>query len=139
MAVLKLHDVKDYTITVGPYLLSGFGESEAVSIEYDENLFETQSGVDGEITRAKKHVNTAMVTIKLMQNSNSCKDLFGLAVVDNAANIAPYPVSVINVKTGVSYVAAQAWLEKWPNETAAGEIQELEWGFKCADLVITRA
>lgn len=140
MATVYNHNVKDFVITVGPYTLDGFGESDSFSVEYDNEIFTTKSGIDGQITRSKNNAyNLASVTIKLMQNSKSNAQLFGLATLDSNTEVVAYPISIINVKTGTSYICDKCWLEKWPSETASQEVGELEWMFKCADLKTLRA
>jgi hypothetical protein len=73
-----------------------------------------------------------------MQNAKANADLYALGVLDGNSELTPFPISIINVKTGTSYICDKSWLEKWPDETGSQEVGELEWMFKCADLKTIR-
>ncbi len=140
MATVYNHNCKDFIITAGPYVLSGFGESDSFTVAYDNEIFTTKSGIDGQITRSKNNsANMAVVTVKLMQNAKANAELYTLAEFDANTQLLPFPLSIINTKTGTSYICDKCWIEKWPDETASQEVGELEWMIKCADLKTVRS
>ena len=138
--MVQTWNAKDFIITVGPYILDGFGESDTVSIAYTNEIFTKKSGVDGKVTRSKNNASEmAEVTVKLMQNSKARAKLESLIILDRNTDLWTYPISILNPKLGITYIGAQAWLEKDPDETVAQEVGEVEYMFAVEELKRTIA
>lgn len=134
--MVQTWNAKDFIITVGPYILDGFGESDTVSIAYTNEIFTKKSGVDGKVTRSKNNASEmAEVTVKLMQNSKSRAKIETLILFDRNTDIWTFPISIQNPKLGIEYIGATAWLEKDPDETVAQEVGEVEYMFAVEQLI----
>lgn len=133
--MVQTWNAKDFIITVGPYILDGFGESDTVSVSYVNERFTKKSGVDGKVTRSKNNASDlAEVTVKLMQNSKSRAKVESLVLLDALTSLGTFPISVINPKLGINYVGATSWLEKDPDDTIAQEVGEVEYMFAVEEL-----
>ncbi len=123
-----VYDLDQMTIALGPILLDGFQEGEAVTIETPET-FTMKVGADGKVSRSKTLNLSAIVTITLMQTS-ACNDLLGaLHLLDrNAANGAGIVPLYIRDRGGRSvYTGAQAWIAKAPDLTFGNEASPRAW------------
>ena len=52
---IDTYNLKDIAITVGGIPLSGFGENDAVTIDYGEEIWSLTVGCDGEMARSKNN------------------------------------------------------------------------------------
>lgn len=136
MSLKNTHDIKDFAISFGGQLLSGFGEDAAVSIEYQNQRYETTFGVDGEATRMRSNADLyAIVTITLRNSSNSNNKMNLLAELDRAQNFNTTFLTIYHAKGGEKYVCEQAYVQKQPDAEISGGPSDREWIIECPRLV----
>ncbi len=129
-------NAKDWVLTIGPYTVDGFGESDMVRLSYVNDRFTKKSGVDGKVTRSRNNAsNLAEVTFVFMQNSKARANIEKLITIDGLTNMGVVPISLLNPKSGIKYVGAEAWLEKDPEEAMALEVGEVEYMFAVEKLI----
>lgn len=129
------YDLDMMTIALGPILMDGFQEGEAVTIETPET-FTMKVGADGKVTRSKTLNLSAIVTINLMQSSASNDLLGALHLLDrNAHNGAGISPLYIRDRSGRAvYTAAQAWIAKAPDVSFGNEPAPRAWVIHCSRL-----
>jgi hypothetical protein len=124
MGTFKTYDPKDITVTVDGTLLSGFASDAKVSIEFDNEFFTTQVGIDGDdVIRSKNNNRTATATITLMQTSTSRDFLLGKLLKDEKDNSGNFAISINGGPDGESYSSEFAFIQKVPSaawETESG-------------------
>lgn len=136
MAQTQTWNAKDCVITIGPYTMDGFGESDQVRISYVNERFTKKSGVDGKVTRSKNNASQlAEVTLVLMQNSKARANLEKQLLLEGVTNLIVSSISIINVNAGIKYIGAESWLEKEPEETLGLEVGEIEYMFAVEKLI----
>jgi len=125
---LTIYDLDQVTVALGPILIDGFQEGEAVTIETPDT-FTMKVGADGKVTRSKTLNLSAIVTITVMQSSAAMDLLGALHLLDrNAPNGAGVVPLYIRDRSGRSvYTGAQAWIAKAPDITFGNEATPRAW------------
>lgn len=132
----KIHDLAQVTLTIGGYVLSGYGEGGAVKVEPVSAAAESSIGADGQVTYSRTNDARAKVTITVRQNSVAHKHLHTLMQAQLAAPVlAALPFLLINAQTGERINSAYfVFLERPAIEQAQGVtdrvyVGELPYGF----------
>jgi hypothetical protein len=123
-------------VTVGPVLVSGLSDSDAITVKRNEELYTTKVGIDGSVARIRNANKTGTIEIKLLQTSKANDELSELFYVDNF-NDDGSPVLPISVTDGSGRTlcsTGQAWLKAVPEISFGKEVGERVWAFECADL-----
>ena len=132
---LKTYDPRQFDVIVAGRLMDGFGATSKVTIEPESAGFEDAVGVDGKVTRSRKHDRRATMTITLMQTSESNEILAALYEADRDApnGEGVFSVRVVD-KAGTSvFTGSKAWIMQDPNVELADTATEREWQIRIAD------
>ncbi len=122
MGQFKTYDPKDVTVTVDGVLLSGFAPDSKVSIEFDNEFYTTQVGIDGDdVIRSKNNNRTATATITLMQYSTSRDYLLTKLLKDEKDNSGTFAISINGGPSGESYSSEFAYIQKAPGASFEAE------------------
>lgn len=110
---------------------SGRGDDEFVAITQPEDTFTEKAGVDGEVTRSENRGASKIrrITLTLMRTSRGNAALSVIHNLDlktpGGAGIAPL---MIRDRQGASlFVAAEAWIVKFPDDVYAKEAGTVQW------------
>jgi hypothetical protein len=126
MAV-KTYDPKEVTVTYGGYDLNGFSDGTKVTVEFNEDAWTLQVGVDGEGTRSKSNNRSGRVTIQLMQSSDSNEIMTGISELDRLSNAGALPLMVKDSSGTSIHTAETAWIVKSPMSEYGVEAGPREW------------
>jgi len=112
MANLKTYNLKNVSLIVGIYAISGYGEDGAIDIEWGADLGDSVVGLDGEVVFSPSNDPRAIMTVKVIQTSRAYRDLGSLVVAQKAAMESGLPlpgvvVTMIDPRTGDEIHAAQ--------------------------------
>lgn len=111
--------------------IQGFGEGDdVVNITFDTDQFSDMAGAKGDVTRTQTNDNRATVTIKLLQTSQSYKELIALYNVDKLSGAGILPLTVINKETGETFVGNNAWIIKLPDIVRGQNANVVEFTFR---------
>lgn len=125
-------------VTVGPVLISGFSDGDAITVKRAEGLYTSKVGIDGGVARVRNANKSGSIEIKLLQTSKVNNELSDLFYVDNfnedGSPVLPISVTDGNGRTLCS--AGHAWLKSVPDVTFGKELTDRMWSFECADLKI---
>ena len=132
---LKTYSADEVAVIFGGLdLNSGAGPDEFLSIEYDEDDFSLQIGVDGEGARSKTNNRSATITVTLMQTSNINAALSAANSADrNTPGGIVHPLlitlltSLVAGATTDKFVAVTAWIQKSPTRAYGRETGTREW------------
>ena len=138
---LKTHSLKDWVITLGPNILSGFSEDDALSVEFPNDMFDAVEGADGnDHTRAyNPNWKRANVTITLQDSSASNAALQAAILLDGLTQVAVLPFAAKNTKTGQGYIGKDAYFQKQPDATVSRTSQTREWQLIVPELLPNEA
>lgn len=115
MGVLQgTHDLKRVVLIVGTRRITGFGETDAVTIVTDENRYNKKVGADGQTTRSRTNNDADSVTITVHQtNIEAIKYLDSIAKLPSPLDVVP--ISITSLNTLEKYASPQCWLQKDPD------------------------
>lgn len=133
---VKTYNPKEVTVSFGGNVLTGYAEGTAVTVEYNEDAWTLQVGVDGEGTRSKSNNRSGRVTLSLMQSSLSNAILTAIAEADRLSNSGALPLLVKdNSSRGSQHMAETAWIVRVPSAEYAIEAGPREWVFETDTMV----
>jgi hypothetical protein len=112
----------------------GFGEGDALTVEYDADLFTDKCGAGGSVVRGQLQDNRATIKIKLMQTSPAITAIEGLLRSDQLTGKGAFPVSLVDLNSGTTHASPTSWMKKRPNRTFGTDPSELEYEIRCANL-----
>jgi len=112
---LKTYDLKRVTCFVNVNLLSGYGESGAISAEWVEDIGEITTGADGEQVFSRSNNRGMRVSITLMETSRSYRDLYTELVAQGILNQVPIGIfSLLDLINGDSITSEYFVFTKRP-------------------------
>ena len=136
MADFKNFTFKNVNVIAGVLELEGFGEGDDVlTIETDADQFTKIVGAKGDVTRVQSSDNSVTITIKLLQTSNSNKELNTLFLADKQTGAAVFPMIITDLESGEVYSVPNAWIMKQPTITRGQGVNTVDWIFQGDNLV----
>lgn len=129
------YNLRDVKCIYGGALLSGYGDGDAIRIEYNADLFTLQVGADGEAARSKSNNRSARITIRCMVGSAANAILQAALTADQAANAGAAPLSIFDPATLTNHTARGAWVTRPPTKVYAADAQALEWVLETDELI----
>ena len=131
MPEFKTFSFTNVNVIFGILELQGFADGDdVVTIEYETDQFNDLAGAKGDVVRSQTNDNRCTVTIKLLQNSGSNKELTVIYNVDKELGTGVNPLVVEDKETGETYVINNAWIRKYPNIVRGQNINTMEWVFR---------
>lgn len=128
-------DPSQFTMIVGGLPISGFPDGVFINIEYDEDHFNKESGIDL-TTRVATGNYDASITITLQQTSASNDILSSFAELDRRGVGGVVPVLFRDSGGRTTMASDTAWVRRTPAAAfASGEGQNREWVLDVVDLV----
>lgn len=117
-------------ISVAGVQITGFGDSDMVTISLDEDKFTKYVSVDGEVSRSFNVADTGRFVFTLNQTSQANAVLSGLLtadVFDNTGNLT-FPVAIRDQNSeGTFYLGTDCWVSAMPESAFGKEIGTREW------------
>jgi hypothetical protein len=139
--MVRTYDSKQIALIVGGIPIGGFGPDTMVKALRSSDTFAKKVGVDGVVTRSHLHDRSGEITFTLDQSSPSNDVLSALAKVDEESNGGIVPVLIkdalpVSGSIGSTFVAAKAWIRKWPDAEYGKEATNREWVLDVDDFEI---
>jgi hypothetical protein len=129
---------KNVNVIFGILEIKGFYEGDdVVDIEFDADQFNDVAGAKGDVVRAQTNDNRATVTVKLLQTSESNKDLTTVYNADRELGTGVAPLIIQDKETGETYVGNNAWIRKYAKVTRGQGVNSMDWVFRCDFLTPT--
>ena len=91
----KTYDLKGVICTVGGTGINGYGETDAVSVEWDEEIVSRTVTADGQIIYSRNNNRGMMVTITLSQKSRAYTLLSVLLEGQHGDNLGIAPPGIL--------------------------------------------
>ncbi len=125
--MLYTFDFKKCLILVGPTRIQGFADGEGLSLELDDDLYQKETGADGDVARARRHGLAGGGKIILQQTSPSNDILMAWAIADRANNAGVFPLTVMDLLGTTAIFAPYCWIKKTPVVSLGKELSNREW------------
>lgn len=132
------YDLTKVVTTIGGVILTGFGEGDVITYDYEEERTFTKVGADGEVGVASNPSRLGTATFNLSQTSKANDELSALFNIGSLGSIInPVPVGSADLSGRSVAGGSKSWIKKTPPMTFGREIGEREWVFQVADLLMT--
>lgn len=140
MATLHTYSFTNFSCMVAGVLLTGFDKDDGFTVEWNEDYWTREAGVDGEQTRNASNDFSGKITFKLKQNSKANAHLQLLFLADSRAvpktNASVVPIVITSlVPGGSAFLAEQSWCVKQPTATGGKMASVREWVFESAEII----
>ena len=125
--MVKTYDPKKVLISLGPHSVTGYSDGTFVSIEPNGDGITAKTGCDGEKVRSMDPDESAKITIKLLQMSPTvgfCQRQYDLD--KKTSGEGAFPVLVKDLKGGLIFSSAYAWVVKPPGREFGKEVADRE-------------
>lgn len=131
MPEFKTYSFSNVNVIFGILELQGFAEGDdVVVIEPETDQFLDMAGAKGDVVRSQSNDNRCTVTVKLLQNSGSNKELTTVYNADKELGTGVAPMVVEDKETGETYVINNAWIQKYPGVTRGQGVKSMDWVFR---------
>ena len=131
MATMKTYDPKKVLISLGGHPVSGYSDGTFVSIAPNGDGISKKVGCDGEIVRSIDPDDSATITLTVLQTSPTvafCQNQYNL---DKETGEGTFAVLVKDLKGGLIFSAADAWVTTPPTREFAKESTDREITIDC--------
>ncbi len=119
------YSFNDIIVLIGGVQITGFAEGDdAVTIEYQSDLFNTVVGADGQGVASRIKDNRANMTLRLLQTSPSNDFLSGILTAYMAEVYTPLPIIIRDAAGNslhgapTSYITARPTISYGQNQTS---------------------
>lgn len=128
------YSFKNVNVIFGILEVQGFAEGDdVVNITFNTDQFNLVVGAKGDATRVQTNDNSALVTVKVLQTSQSYKELLALYNIDKGTGAGVLPLTVSNKETGETFVGINAWIVKNPDIVRGQGANAVEFTFAVAE------
>jgi hypothetical protein len=131
------YSAADMVILVNGIQISGFSDSDTVTVALDETKFTKYTGVDGVTSRSHNASDAGKFTFSLAQTSDANAVFAGFLKLDLAdlGSNAVFGVAVLDPNNpSTFYLGTGAWVEGMPESGFAKEIGTREWVVEASDI-----
>lgn len=146
MSVLvKTYDLKNVVCTVSGVPISGYGETDAVGLEWSSELVEAKPTADGQYVYSRLNDRGLTVTITISQKSLAYPILWGLIETQHGDNlgihppiILPLPFALIDPSNGETIMGVGVMLAR-PAPSKGKTIGDVQFKLHIGNPVVTPA
>ena len=127
---VKKYDPNKVTIVFGPVIIGGFQDGTFVSVDFNEDAYTLQIGVDGEGCRSRSNNDSATIIFTLGQWSETNDELSIIHNTDKLTGFGIYPLMIKDENGTTLYAAETAWIRKFPMSDFDREAVSREWALE---------
>ena len=137
MGKIKTYNPKEVTISLGNHIVSGYAEDTFVNIQPNGDGVSKKVGCDGEIARSISPDDTYVLSLSLLQTSESNAWLQNRLNEDLRTGDGMFPVLVKDLKGGMVFSADAAWPTRPAARGLGRETTTREWEIHTGSGVLT--
>ena len=127
---------KNMVLLVNGIQVTGFSDTDLVTITRDEAKFVKYIGVDGGVSRSHNVAEAASAVFSLSQTSSSNGVFSNLIQRDNEdpSGSRTFDMEILDRNSGTYFRGTGCWIENMPEAGYAKEISSREWTVDIAEL-----
>lgn len=134
---LGIYSFKNASVSIGTIPVSGFNEGDdPISVEISEDAFNLIIGAGGDATRSQSNNDSGLITIRLLQTSESNADLNALHILDKESGTGVVPILIKDNDSSRSVTCGSAWIVKQATVTLGAGANALEWVLASDKIVV---
>lgn len=125
--VVATYNPKDIVITMGTHVATGVADDSFVTIDPNGDGITKKVGCDGEVVRSISPDETSVVKVVVFQTSPTDAYLNSKFKHDRKTGDGMFPLLIKDLRGGLVFSAAQAWVAKEPSRGYGKEAGTREW------------
>jgi len=133
LILVRTYDCRKVLITLGTHIVTGYSDGTFVSIEPNGDGFTKKVGCDGEVGRSRDPDETAKVTLTVMLTSPTVAWCQQQYVKDRDTGEGTFSILIKDLKGGLVFSSATAWIVKPPVRDFDKEMPDREIEIDCGD------
>jgi len=130
---LKTFDPSQLSVVIGTSPIVGFAEDTMISIETEDQQYNDNTDIHGNVTRYKVNRNTAKVTITLTESSSSNDLLSNYAELDRSSDAGTFPIMIKDPNGTSLFISTSSYVQQVPNVEFGMEAKTREWVLKATN------
>jgi hypothetical protein len=130
----KTFDPNQLAVIVGTHVATGFAEGTMLSIEMDEQRYNTEVDANGNSIRFKLNNNNATLTLILNQGSPTNDVLSVFENLDRQADGGTFPIMIKDNRGSTLINSLGAYVEKTPVVSFGTTGNNREWVIKATNV-----
>ncbi len=127
MGEIKTYNPKQVSISLGSHLVTGYADDSFVTIDPNGDGITKKVGCDGEIVRSIGPDDSYVVKLSVLQSSATNAWLQKKYAADQQSGNGMFSILVKDLKGGVKFSAAYAWVAKPASRGYGKESNNREW------------
>lgn len=127
MGKIKTYNPKQVIMSLGPHLVTGYADDSFITIDPNGDGVTKKVGCDGEIVRSISPDDTFIVKLSVLQTSTTNSWLQQKFTNDISNGNAMFAILIKDLKGGLVFKAAQAWVAKPASRGYGKESNNREW------------
>jgi hypothetical protein len=131
--LVRTYDPKKVLISLGDHVVTGYSDGTFVSIEPGGEGITKKVGCDGEVARSIDPDWTAKVTLVIFLTSPTVQWCQKQYVKDRDTGEGTFPILIKDLKGGLVFSSATAWIVKPPVRDFDREMPDREIVIDCGD------
>ncbi len=130
----KTFDPNQLTVSIGSHTATGFAEGTMLSIDMDDQRYNTEVDANGNSIRYKINNNNATITLTLNQGSPTNDILSTFVNLDRQTDTGVFPMSIKDNRGSTLITSIGAYVEKTPTVDFGTTGNNREWVLKATEV-----
>ena len=137
MGSIKTYNPKEVTISLGTHIVTGYADDSFVSVAPNGDGITKRVGCDAEIVRSISPDDTYIVTLAVLQTSDTNQWLQDRYTEDIDTGDAMFAILIKDLKGGTVFSADSAWVVRPTTRAYQRESNNREWEIHTGSGTIT--
>lgn len=131
---MPTYNPKKVQVIIGDHIVTGYADGSFLSVERNSDQFQAITGADGESARVASADRSGLMTLTLMQTSESNDFLSAKLSEDEETNLGTFPVLIKDLQGTTLVQSAEAWVKKYATVEFGKDDAQREWVIETGDL-----
>ena len=133
---MPTYNPKKVQVIVGSHIVTGYADGTFLNVERNADQFQAIVGADGESARVASADKSGLITLTLMQTSESNDFLSEALAADEATNVGTFTVMVRDLQGTTLVQSAEAWVKKYASVEFGKDSASREWVIETGELLM---
>ena len=130
----KTFDPSQLSVVFGTSAMVGFAEDTMISVETEDQQYNDNTDIHGNVTRYKVNRNTARITLTLTESSVSNDVLSNYAELDRASDAGSFPIMIKDPNGTTLFSSTSGYVLQKPSVDFGMEAKNREWQIKATNV-----
>lgn len=134
---LGVYSFKNASASFGGIPISGYAEGDdSINVDFNNDAFALLVGAGGDAVRSQTNDESGLITIRLLQTSETNAALNALHIADKESGAGVVPLLIKDNDSGRTVTCGTAWIVKQATVTLGAGANALEWVIASDKIVV---